>query len=644
MTAPLRLEARYRPADDPAKAGFELSLHNATAEALSGFRLAYSSIARAAKGATFDNATFIGRLANFHEVAPPEGLTIVPGGAWRFTVTGIVMQPKHRTDGPKSAYVTLAGGRRLTVNCPDIVREGGGDGGPLRVPSEGRLENPLGVLPWPNHVAIDRWRENAVPYAPQDAGIEETAAVLEIEALAARLFGPARRPFRLDPAGALPLTFEQVDDLGPEAYHIAFKDGAAHLRYAAPAGRAYGLTALAQAFHHAATDARCAQPEAGAIKDAPRFSWRGTHVDVSRHFWTVDEIKRLIDAMAWSRLNTLQWHLTDDEGWRLEIEALPELTRVGAFRGPGLLMPGQHGFIDRVHGGFYTQDQVRDLIGYAARLHVCIVPEIDIPGHCHAALTAYPHLRDPGEPADSYRSIQGYPNNTLNPAMEETYAFLQAVFCEVAALFPAPYIHVGADEVEHVGATEIDSHPWFDSPRARALMEREGLTTTQQMQAHLLRRVQAMIKDMGKKLAGWDEVSHGGGVDAEGTLLVAWQKPELIGELADQGYDVIASPGQAYYLDMAQAEGWNEPGTSWAGTVPVEHSYTYEAVEGLTETQMARVKGVQACIWSEHLHDTAQRNHMIFPRLYAVAEAGWTAPAHKDWPRFAALSGAMPQL
>ncbi len=643
MTAQLRLEARFHPAATPAEAALEMCLFNGSDTLLSGFRLAYASIVRAAIGAQADNAVLVNRLANFHEVDPPADLTLAPGETWRFTIRGLVNAAHHRTDGPKSAYLTLAGGRLIPVACTD-VSTAGDDSGALRDVPEGALASPLGVVPWPNAVTVDSWMDAARPYAPSDASPEETAAVAEIDALAGRLFGPARRPFRFDAADALALTFAHDAGLDREAYRLTFDDGAAHLRYGAPAGRAYGLTALAQAFHNAATDPRCAQPRNGTIDDAPRFEWRGSHVDVSRHFWTIDELKRLLDVMAWSRLNTLQWHLTDDEGWRLEIKAFPELTRVGAFRGPGLQVPGQYAHIDRPYGGYYAQDEVRALVDYAERLNITIVPEIDIPGHCHCVLTAYPHLRDPGEPADSYRSIQGYPNNALNPAMQESYDFLQAVFTEVAALFPSPFIHVGADEVNHVAATEIDSHAWLKSPKALALMEHEGMTTSQQLQAHMLRRVQAMVQSLGKRLAGWNEVSHGGGVDPEGTLLVAWQRPDVIAELASEGYDVIASPGQAYYLDMVQADGWHEPGASWAGTSTPEHTYAYEAVEGLTEAQMARVKGVQAGIWCEHLHDTAQRNHMLFPRFFAVAEAGWTEPANKDADRFFALARAMPQL
>lgn len=328
--------------------------------------------------------------------------------------------------------------------------------------------------------------------------------------------------------------------------------------------------------------------------------------------------------------------MSDDEGWRVEIKALPELTRVGAWRGADLPLVPQHGSGPAAYGGFYTQEQIRRIVAHAARLNIAIVPEIDIPGHCSAVLKSYPHLVDPGEKADSYWSIQGYANNALNPGMDATYAFLETVLNEVASLFPGAYIHIGADGVGP-GA-------WLTSPLAQALMQAEGLRDTHDLQAHLLWRVQAILARLGKKMAGWDEVSQGGGVVAMGTLLVAWQNAAVIGALAEQGYDVVAAPGQAYYLDMVQADGWDEPGAGWADTVTPQACYDHETLTGVPAGLQHRVKGVQACIWGEHLSNKNFSNRMVFPRFGAVAEAGWTLAANKDWSRFRDLCGFLPKL
>ena len=631
-----RLETRYLPARDADAARFEFTLVNGTTETLRDFRLCYGALTRIADGARVEGAGLVRRIANHHAFAAPGGCEVPPGGVWKFSVTGLSHLPRHRLDGPKSAYLEC-GGEVLPVTVGDLALEGGEDSGALRVLPPGAVRVPLSILPWPNEVEIADFRP-AAPFCPEpDAAAEDIAAMQGVGALSQRLFPLGPAPFRTDVhPGNIRVGFVRAEMAG-EGYRLSFGEEGVQLAFGDPAGRSYGLTVLAQMHHAASTRPDLfSLPARGEIVDAPRHGWRGAHLDVVRHFWTGAQVRRLLDILAWSRMNALQLHLTDDEGWRLEIAGLPELTEVGSRRGPGCALAGQLGFMDRVYEGHYSQSEMRGIIAHASSLHIQIVPEIDVPGHSTAALAARPDLRDPAEPEDSYRSIQGYPNNALNPALPQTYAFLETVFEEVAGLFPSPFIHVGADEV--------DSAAWQRSPRARALMEERGIADTMGLQAYFLRRVQEMLRGLGKRFAGWDEVSHGGGVDPEGALVVAWQKPEVIRHLVGMGYEVIASPGQAYYLDMAQASGWNEPGGSWAGTVTPRDSYEYEAVAGLTAAEASRVKGVQACIWSEHLTTPAHFNHMVFPRLPGVAEAGWTRPENKSWERFAALSRVVPQL
>jgi hexosaminidase len=357
---------------------------------------------------------------------------------------------------------------------------------------------------------------------------------------------------------------------------------------------------------------------------------------VSRQFYPVSDLSRLIDILAWLKLNIFHWHLTDDEAWRLEIKAYPELTTVGVLRSPdGPLLPQLGNGADPV-GGFYSQANVRALVAHASALNVEIVPEIDIPGHNAATLVALRDLSDGQEAPESYHSVQGYANNALNPAVPFTYQFLEKVFDEMVELFPSAYVHVGGDEVAD-GA-------WLASPLARSLMEREGISGTFGLQSYFLKQVKDMLTRRGKKLAGWNEVAHGGGVNATETLLMAWQSPEVGIELAREGYEVVMTPGQAYYLDMVQAEAWQEPGASWAGTVPPAHTYDYEAEGEFPEELKHRLKGVQACIWSEHFLSRGYFNRLVFPRLPAIAEAAWTPKSGKNWLRFAAIVDLCPKL
>lgn len=638
-----RLEASYTPIDGPDMGRVDLKLVNLSNESLSDFRLSYSAIIRLRRGGTVTGLEFVRRVANYHEFKMPEGQTLEPGGTLAFTLVGLSYMARHRLDGPKSAYLTLADGRYETVETGDLLLKEGEDSGELKHMPAGKISVPVSIVPWPQSVEINGQHDGVPQFRPaDDSSVDDMAAIGKIAALAHRLFPAAQKPFRVDKAderGTLPLSFVSNGSLANDGYELDFGEDSITLSSGGDAGRDYGLIVLAQMHRGAICEPNnYCLPTGGKITDAPRYGWRGTHFDVSRHFWPTADIYRILDILAWNRMNIFHWHLTDDEGWRLEIKALPELTQTGAQRGADCAMVPQLGSGFETYQGFYTQEEVREIVAHAGRLHIEIVPEIDTPGHCTAVLKALPHLVDPDETPDSYHSVQGYANNALNPAMPETYEFMKTVLNEIADLFPSDYIHIGGDEV--------DEKSWLESPLAQKLMQEQqsNIGGTMELQAHFMRKVKTMVSGLGKKMAGWDEVSHGGGVDPNGTLLVAWQKPEVILSLAKEGYEVIASPGQAYYLDMVQASGWQEPGTSWAGVVPPQVTYEYEADGGLPAELGGALKGLQACMWCEHILTKEQFNHMAFPRLSAVAEAGWTRPEHKDWQRFAALSRLLPEL
>ncbi|WP_269582258.1 beta-N-acetylhexosaminidase [Roseibium sp. Sym1] len=631
------LDSYFHPSDDHKTARLDLVLTNTGSKPLSAFTLAYTSLVRARADAQLHNAVSFSRIANFHEITPPDGLDLKPGDSWRFSVEGLTNPARHRLDGPKSAYLTSAG-RIVDVLCTDLAAPRDLDSGERRTVPEGTVGTPLHIVPWPQSVTMEAYAEDIAAFLVTGKNVQDRAAAARINALSRRLFSGAPYPFRFtESQGLMALKFQAADDLPTEGYRLTFVAGGVTLCFGGAAGRDYGLTVLAQIAH----GLYCAPqiykiPAEGVIEDAPRFSWRGTHLDVSRHFRGPKEILRLLDILAWARMNVFQWHLTDDEGWRLEIKAYPELTVSGAKRGPGCKQVAQLGFAGEVYQGAYSQDDVREIVAHATSLNIDVLPEIDVPGHSTAVLKTYPHLADQAETPESYHSVQGYPNNALNPAMDETYTFLEKVFTEVAGLFPCDFVHIGGDEV--------DMQSWLASPKTQRLMVERGLRDTMEVQAYFMGRVRDILKRLGKKLAGWDEVSHGGGIDPDGVLLMAWQKPEVTRDLIDQGYDVICTPGQFYYLDMAQASGWQEPGASWAGVSSPEDTYGYEPSDGLSDTGEGALKGVQACIWCEHLVDNTLFNHMVFPRLYAIAEAGWTQPENKDWQRFAARCPLFPAL
>lgn len=637
-TSPYRLETTWQPDGGPF-GRFTFTLFNLSDAALSGFRLAYTSLTRVIDPEACENAVFLRRNANFHEFGPPAGLVLQPGEGWTFTVSGLHRAARHCTDGAKSAYLTLTDGRHVDVAVSDLLLEGAVNEPPPVLLPEGKLDLPFALQPWPAEIDAKPGEGFPVVLSPAaGSSPEDIRAVSTVLALTRRLFESSHAPFNLKPSPqGRTITFREDAGVANEGYRLDFSDETIVLSYADVSGRRYGLTSLAQLLEGARSKPDLFRfPISGSISDKPRYGWRGCHLDVSRQFYPAADITRLIDILAWFKMNIFHWHLTDDEAWRLEIKAYPELTTTGVLRGPDEPLLPQLGNGAKPIGGFYSQDDVRAIVAHADSLGVEVIPEIDIPGHSTATLAALPELSDGQEAPESYRSVQGYPNNALNPAIDLTYTFLEKVFDEMVELFPSPYIHIGGDEVANGS--------WLASPLAKKLMEKEGISGTFALQSYFLKRIKAMLTARGRKLAGWNEVAHGGGVDPKDSLLIAWEKPEVGMELARSGYDVVMSPGQAYYLDMVQAEAFQEPGASWAGTVPPVHTYTYDAEGDFPDDLKDRMKGVQACIWCEHFLSRGYFNRLVFPRLPAIAEAAWTPKANKDWQRFAAIVRLTPVL
>ena len=395
-----------------------------------------------------------------------------------------------------------------------------------------------------------------------------------------------------------------------EAYRIRFAKPAVVVEASGRAGFLYGLITLAQILRGArACPETFLFPLSGEISDQPAMVWRGTHLDVARQFYTTSEVKRLLMILAWNKLNRFHWHLSDDEAWRVEIDAYPELTEVGAWRGHGLAIPPLLGTGAGRTGGYYTKAAVREVVALAARLGIVVVPEIDVPGHCYALLQAIPALRDPGE-TGLYYPVQGFPNNCLNPARPETCTILQTILDELIALFPAKIFHIGADEVPLAA--------WSGSPAALERLRTVGGaamaaahgdrvntrtnthgadaiegTGAAVLQAEFLHRVQAFLATRGCITGGWEEAAHGNVIDKARAYLVGWRDMAVSGKLAGEGYDIVVSPGQAYYLDMAQSADWPEPGASWAGWSGPQETYEFDPVAGWSAAQRRHLLGVQ---------------------------------------------------
>lgn len=368
-----------------------------------------------------------------------------------------------------------------------------------------------------------------------------------------------------------------------------------------------------------------------AITDYPRYDWRGYMKDVSRTFYSVDVVKKYLDLMALYKMNTFHWHLTDDQGWRIEIKKYPKLTSEQTT----VFHRTENQPAER--SGFYTQEQIKEVVAYARERKITIVPEIDVPGHSWPTILAYPQL---GVNKNSYPyfvfpfvSSWGYwgnqfTPNTLDPSKEEVYTFLQNVFTEIVALFPGEYIHFGGDEVRHV--------LWEKEPHVQEFMKVHQIGNVKQLQSYFVQRVSGIIKRLGRKPIGWNDVlADDKGLPKE-TAIMSWLGEEAIKEAASHGFKAVATPYSHVYLDITQAD--RNDGTpsdlAYSNINSIDRIYTYDPSAGLTKEEEKFVLGIQGNLWSALTQETKDMNVHVFPRLLAIAETGWTLPANKNFEDF----------
>jgi hexosaminidase len=660
---PFRLETTYTPAAAGENPIYALTLTNASASPLKDFRLCVSGPARIDPQSRMEGGTLAARLSNHSELAPPTGFVLAPGDSWAVTARGLSYPLRHWTDGATSAYLALADGTTIPVAVkPTHLR---GSNAPLKrgaeiYPIAELADAPISVIPWPRKVTVAG--RLAAP-AGLDIRADDSAAKAASDTftgLVERLF-PVEGIARPAAEGGFPVSTAIANGYASEAYAIRFSASEVSVTASTRNGILYGLITLGQILRGARRHPEAFLfPAEGEIRDEPAVGWRGCHLDVARQFYGSAEIKRFLEILAWNKLNRFHWHLSDDEAWRIEIDAYPQLTQIGAWRGHGLAVPPLLGTGPQPSGGCYSKTAVRGIVAHAERLGIAIVPEIDLPGHCYAMLQALPELRDPAETGE-YFSVQGFPNNCVNPAREETYRVLETIFDEMIALFPAKTIHVGADEVP-LGA-------WSGSPAALARLreiagpaiaeahaKRNNVITNLHgaddiegsgaaiLQAEFLKRIQTFLASRGCTTGGWEEAAHGNAIDKTMCYLNGWRSVEICAALAGQGYDIVVNPGQVFYLDMANAPDWDEPGAAWAGWSNAEKIYNFDPIAGWTAAQKQHFLGIQCCIWSEPMTDRAVFDRLIFPRLSALAENGWTEPQAKSWTRFKGLVGMMPVL
>lgn len=348
------------------------------------------------------------------------------------------------------------------------------------------------------------------------------------------------------------------------------------------------------------------------ISDAPRFSYRGTHLDVSRHFFTVDEVKQYLDYLAFYKLNKFHWHLTDDQGWRIEIKSHPKLTQIGGFRKESQIGPyAAQTFDGKPYGGFYTQDQIKEVVAYAQKLHIDVIPEIEMPGHALAALAAYPELSCTGGPFQ-VGTIWGVMDDIFCPK-EETFKFLQDVIDEVVTLFPYRYLHIGGDEAPKTR--------WKACPHCQALIKKENLKDELELQSYFIKRMEKYINSKGKKIIGWDEILEGG--LAPDATVMSWRGVQGAVHAAKTAHDAIMTPSSHLYFDHYQGNPLSEP-LAIGGDTRLEKVYNFQPIPTeLSEKDAQHILGAQANVWTEYIPDFRQVQYMVFPRIMALSEVVW---------------------
>ena len=443
-----------------------------------------------------------------------------------------------------------------------------------------------------------------------------------LAALTGRLVKPCHPASTWNGVNAIVLRRDTAAGIPPEGYRIDISARRAQLSAGDDAGLFYGLQTLLQL-----ADERGNLP-CVSIEDHPRYRYRGLHLDVCRHFFPVRFIKHYLDWMASCKLNTFHWHLTDDQGWRIEIKRYPRLTEIGGYR-TRTQIGGFHEdpitYEQGRYGGYYTQDEIREVVAYAAKRHIAVIPEIEMPGHATAALAAYPELACGHGPKSFETSGRwGVLDDVFCPGKEQTFEFLEGMLDEVLELFPSKLIHIGGDECPRVR--------WKECPDCRARMEDEGIEDEAGLQTYLTLRIGRHLEAKGRRLIGWDEILDG--ELAPGAVVMSWRGTRGGIAAARRRHEVIVTPSTYLYFDKKATDSYDEPVSLSSSLLPLEKIYGYDPDEGIAPEDRRYLLGVQANLWTEFIRTEGRASFQLLPRIYALAEIAWSPVERKSWREF----------
>lgn len=414
----------------------------------------------------------------------------------------------------------------------------------------------------------------------------------------------------------------------PEAYQLKVDASQVVISSPSEAGVFYGIQTLRKAVDVA--EGSNVELPAVEINDQPRFGYRGMMLDVGRHFFSMDEIKTYIDMMALHNINRFHWHLSEDQGWRIEIKKYPKLTEIGSMRKGTVIGHNSGKYDGKPYGGFYTQEQAKEIVAYAAERYITVIPEIDLPGHMQAALAAYPELGCTGGPYEVWTQW-GVSDNVLCAGNDQTILFIKDVLAEIVEIFPSEYIHVGGDECPKV--------KWSTCPKCQARIKALGLksdnkhTKEERLQSYVIHEAEEFLNSKGRKMIGWDETLEGG--LAPNATVMSWRGEAGGIEAAKQHHDVVMTPNTYLYFDYYQSKDTETEPMAIGGYLPIERVYSYEPMpKSLSPEEQKYIVGVQANLWTEYIPDFKQVQYMVLPRMAALSESQWCAPEKKNYEAF----------
>ena len=426
-----------------------------------------------------------------------------------------------------------------------------------------------------------------------------------------------------------PIVFVKTK-LKPEEYKITIDKNLLTIHYSDYGGKFYSIISLIQLLNYYKSNLPL-----GTIQDRPTLNWRGMHLDCARQFYTIDEIKRLLDYMSFFKLNRFHWHLTDNEAWRVELECYPNLTKLGAFRGYKEAIPPFYGTGYDKNGGYYSRAEVKELIEYAKLRNIEIMPEIDLPAHSWTLLQIMPELRDSSTNIIA-EDVGNYPNNTINPALEETHIFLKKILEELSDIFSFNIIHVGVDE--------RPKESWEGSPKVIEYMKNNNIASYDELQDDYMNNIITILKKSNKLTAAWNEAalpphndigsSGSAGKIDKSCIIFAWEHPDVGLMSARKGFKTVLCPGQTTYFDMAHNNSTNERGICWADTIEVKDVFDWKPLKDYALNEKKNVLGIQGQLWSETITNKSYFDTMINPRLATLAEIAWCSESQRSWENF----------